>query len=249
VDHNAGLVLPDDLDLIPAELHTAADVDRAKRTGLLPARALVDADVPEIPADHEDTVEPGAGNIGADVPAEPALNSTAADVSDGMAVEEQVADDFVESEEDIRAAPIPHINYADKYSYDYWPQLPWSPDPSLDDLSTTEMRKKENAQAWLRTKPLMGAEDESRWHGVRFLGARTYGGTGLWVKVDVDGSIEDVGIQVDRVSHIYWLECPGNGHQGSQDWRCSRLARSQELARLRTEGNSSPSDSGSEKRG
>ncbi|KAF2251082.1 hypothetical protein BU26DRAFT_276091 [Trematosphaeria pertusa] len=60
-----------------------------------------------------------------------------------------------------------------------------------------EWKRKRNANrvAWMRSRPHMWpTDDESRWHGVRFLGQGSYGSAGLWVRVDDTNTIIDVSL-------------------------------------------------------
>jgi hypothetical protein len=174
---------------IPDQPYTATDVDNAKRTGQLPARAPVAVEEPEEPEDAEEVEEPEEPQ-GVVEPEEPeaAIEPEAVPVDADVPVEPTAEDSAAEDP----VAPAPSTRYADKFPYEHWPQLPWGPEPILGSFNVEEARKVEHAQAWMHTKPLIEDGDETRWHGVRFLGSGSYGAAGLWVQVNSENIIEDV---------------------------------------------------------
>jgi hypothetical protein len=87
-------------------------------------------------------------------------------------------------------------NKPDVYPYSFWPEPPWPEDPDAEDLDTDENAKKKVARKFFLNTRLYkstNAEDESGWHGVRFLGQGAYGKAGLWIHVDDKRNITEAG--------------------------------------------------------
>jgi hypothetical protein len=85
---------------------------------------------------------------------------------------------------------------ADTIPYNFWPQLPWAPEPVFASLDKKSKGNKENRATWLATRPHLNLEDKERsWHGIQVLGAGGYGVAGLWLELDSVYNITDVSRQ------------------------------------------------------
>lgn len=117
-------------------------------------------------------------------------------------------------EAEVAPPPIAAARHGDRLPYDFWPQMPWSPKPDyIPRMTKADQDDKDMMNAWLLTKPLVTSGDESRWHGVKFLGAGSYGAAGLWVQVDATNVITDVSSTSCLFADYGLTSAIGDGHQ------------------------------------
>jgi len=117
------------------------------------------------------------------IPAPPALPVPVAPVAPAAVVPQ------------AQTAATPAEAPVNKLPYDFWPQLPWSAEPTLPQVDLNRIRAKEDGdvQAWLGTEPhLPSGGDEAAWHGVKVLGVGGFGAVGLWVQSDETNHITNV---------------------------------------------------------
>jgi hypothetical protein len=103
-------------------------------------------------------------------------------------------------EVEIQAAPTALASSVDRLPYDFWPQLPWSPEPDLPIALEKDTSKDPVYLApWLAAKPLRSGEDECTWHGMCHLGSGGFGAAGLWVNMDEKKNVVDVRETVESI--------------------------------------------------
>jgi hypothetical protein len=98
-------------------------------------------------------------------------------------------------------APIPPLalisSVPPHYPFDFWPPQPWLQDPNtafptqqalLDDEGNA---RRDFLRSWVHSHPHREFE-ETNWHGVKFLGAGSFGSAGLWVEIDQNHNILSV---------------------------------------------------------
>lgn len=187
---------------IPDHPYLAADVATARSQRIVPPRrdaaGNVVVAVPTAPAPAPAPAPPAVTAPATTAPVVVAGTATA-----GPAV--VTADVGIQTTPEIAptAAPTsdatPPSHPENLYSFPYWPPQPWDPEPDMTGIpSHIELRDEDEEvkvrarTAWMRSKPLMWREDETEWHGARYLADGSYGAAGLWVRVDSTGNIVDV---------------------------------------------------------
>jgi hypothetical protein len=83
--------------------------------------------------------------------------------------------------------------YVDTMLHDFWPQLPWMAEPDIDPLDADIFNRSavRVRHDWLAGKPVKDPI-ETRWRGVKFLGAGGYGIAGLWLELDESQNVINV---------------------------------------------------------
>lgn len=94
--------------------------------------------------------------------------------------------------------------------YKHWPAYPWPYEPQLPDIappSGTIGISLQTLDTFLRTKPHM-SDEETHWHGAKFLGNGSYGAVGLWCEVDEHGNVIDRMVVKDNhaVNRAAWRD-------------------------------------------
>lgn len=95
--------------------------------------------------------------------------------------------------------PPPPLPPANSYAFSYQPPLPWHSDsdatdmPSLRDLRMADIHPR-SVDRFLDSGVMSVGHDNTVWRGARFLGAGSFGAAGLWVRVDEQNNIVEVGL-------------------------------------------------------
>lgn len=118
-----------------------------------------------------------------------------------------------------QAAAAPAQTQTAGAPYEFWPALPWEDEPNLPDITTIGATSMTVAKQddLLQTKPYF-LDDETRWHGAKFLGHGSYGAVGLWCKVDEHWNIVDRMVVKDHAA------MSRNNWRDPNNWR-DRLPR------------------------
>ncbi|KAF2628520.1 hypothetical protein BU25DRAFT_420979 [Macroventuria anomochaeta] len=73
--------------------------------------------------------------------------------------------------------------------YEHWPPHPWSSGLHLPDIGAGRLSLK-SQDKFFNTKPHM-SDEETHWHGAKFLGFGLLGAAGLWCETDEQSNVVD----------------------------------------------------------
>jgi hypothetical protein len=190
---------------IPDRPYTETDLKMVKKGRAMPHRTLFVAPpvVAPVVAPQANTPENAVQNAASEHDNEEQNELEDPGVAEGPIDDGQNAggpDNHALPEVEIQAAPTALASSVDKLPYDFWPQLPWSPEPDLPIALEKDTSKDPVYLApWLAAKPLRSGEDESTWHGMCHLGSGGFGAAGLWVNMDEKKNVVDVREMVDSI--------------------------------------------------
>ncbi|KAF9692816.1 hypothetical protein EKO04_009107 [Ascochyta lentis] len=200
------------LNLFPDVAYTTANVVEARSHHTLPG-VLASVQIPPAPLTrHARPVQPGQPTEPAH-PIQPARSTRSATAArSAQSPQPTQTTPAVQAPAVVGSIASTHTGTP----YEFWPPLPWPYEPDLPDVGAGVMSL-QNKSIFMNTMPHQ-LDEETSWHGAKFIGSGSSGAAGLWCKVDEQGNVIDRMVVKDNVAFLR------DGWRDPKNWR-DRLPR------------------------